>query len=145
MAVTPNSIITAQVPTTFFYDLSAASAVTSRAPITGTAGLTAASSTISNINGRQIISASVKAISSAQSSSGIQQVYLWQYDGTKSWLVDELTVVSIAASITSPSYSSKTNYTDWILPAGHQLYVSTTLATIASTTALLVQVNAGDL
>ena len=73
-----------------------------------------------------------------------QLVGIWMFDGTTAVLIDEIQVTATPASTTSAAFGTTTNYflisTSINVPAGSFLYVSTTVTTTASTTAL--QVNA---
>lgn len=103
--------------------LTAATAITARANIVGTTGLTAL--TVASTNGRRVDSIRVK--SKATSVASI--VFIWLYDGTTSYLIDELDVSAVTASTTVDSFSVTRSYSDWVLPATHQLYVSETVQT----------------
>lgn len=145
MAGTPNSIITPQNPLSRHANLTAATALTSRAPITGTTGTTALITPAQNVNGVQINSIIVKCASSAQSASTPLSVYIWQYDGTTSWLVDEIIISTQTASTTAPSFKTQVFYSSWLMAPGHGLYVSTSVTTTANTSAFIVQVLGGEL
>jgi len=143
MAVTPNSIITPQNPYCKFADLTAATGLTSRAPITGTTGTVELATT--SAAGMQVASIQVKAASSAQSATVAQIVYIWEFDGTTSWLVDEIVVSAQTPSTTAVSFQVKNYYSGWTIPATHSLRASTSVTTLANTTALIVQVLGGTL
>jgi hypothetical protein len=147
MAVTPNSIITPQTPIVLWGNLTGATALTSRAPITGTTGLTAVMTTANNTNGFKLNYVTVKgASSSATAPTAAQLVYIWVYNATTSYLADEYIVTVVTPNTTTiPSFKLQTFYSDWIIPAGHGIYVSTTVNTTSSTTALLVEVGGGYL
>jgi hypothetical protein len=145
MAVSPNSIITPQRPMSRHANLTAATALTSRAPIAGVGGLTALITTGQNTDGVQINSIKVKGASNAQSATTPLVVYVWQYDGTTSWLVDEIVVTAVTPSTTAASFQTQTYYNGWIMAAGHGLYVSSSVTTVVSTSAVIVQVLGGEL
>lgn len=143
MATTPNSIITPQVPFVGFANLSAATGLTSRGPITGTTGLTSLSA--ASTNGRQVNSIIVKGSSTAQTATVDQLVYVWQSDGTTSWLIDEIVISAKTPSTTTNSFQITTFYSGWVLPATHVVLVSTSITTTAATTALIASLRGGDL
>jgi hypothetical protein len=95
--------------------------VTSRANITGTTGLTQLTST--STNGKRIDRIAVKAKGSTVSAT----LFIWMYNGTTSYLYDEITLVPITASNTQSSDFEYKDYINLILPPNYQLFVSTTI------------------
>ena len=127
--------------------LTAATACTTRAP-TVTASLAAANIvalTSTSTNGRRIDRIQVKASSTAIGAATVAQVVgLWLWDGTTAWLFDEILVTVVTPSTTAASFDTSNTYTTLVLPAAYKLYMSTTVTTTASTTALIVTVYGGD-
>jgi len=148
MAVTPNSIVTPQAPYCVIASLAAVSACTTRAP-TATAGLAAANISAfvpTSTNGRRIDTVQVKACSSAFTSATVaQSVMIWMHDGTTAWLIKEIIVTAVTPSTTVASYDSGPVALNVVLPAAFSLYISTSITTTASTTALEVVACGADL
>lgn len=122
MATSPYPIA-AQSPVIGIATLTTPTAVTSRANITGTTGLTKL--TNASTNGTRIDSIIVKC----KATSVATNVFLWLYDGTTSYLIDEIDVPSVTASNTvDSSFVSKAfGYglsSSTSIPATYQLYVS---------------------
>lgn len=133
-------------PLASFADLTAIAACTTRAP-TATAGLAAA-----NIiqlldvttNGARIDTIKVKGSSTSfTASTAAQTVTIWQWDGTKAWPIKEIIVSVTTPSTTAASFEGSASFSDLVLPATHKLYVSTSVATTAATTALTVEAVGG--
>lgn len=150
MATTPNSIITPQKPYIAFADLTGGTtatgsvAVTSRAPQTATTNLSPLGN--SPADGRQINSITVRGAStSITAATAAMIVFVWEYDGTNYKLVDEIPVTAVTPSTSAPAFTVTNYYSGWIVPASHTLWVSSTVATGAATTALYVMLKAGDL
>lgn len=142
MANTPNTFMSGQAAILGTANLAAVTACTTRGP-TVTAGLAAANIILcvaANATADQKISRiDVKGIStSITAATAAQLVGIWHWDGTTAYLVDEITVSALTPSTTTPSFQTYTLYDDLVLPATHALYVSTTVTTTASTTALQV-------
>lgn len=141
MATTPNSIITAQTPYAISATLAAVTACTTRAP-TATASLAGANITIfvpTSTNGCRIDNIQVKACSSAFTSATVaQSVMIWMHDGTTAYIVKEIIVTAVTPSTTVASYDSGLIPLAVVLPAAFALYISTSITTTASTTALSV-------
>jgi len=146
MAVTANSIITPQAPYAAFADMQTASAVTTRANLAASTTLTALLP-FTNTNGMQINSIQVKGTSTAIGApTAAQTVLVYEYDGTsKYWLVDEIAISLVTPSTTAPSFFTEVFYSGWIIPASHTLWVATTIATGAATTAFSVCMQGGAL
>lgn len=126
--------------------LAAVSACTTRAP-TAVANLAAAfifPLVPTSTNGVRIDQIRVKGASSAiTGATTAQTVTIWESDGTTAWPIDELIVSAVTPSTTVPSFSILSQYTTLSLPAAHSLYMSTSVATTASTNALSVTVVGG--
>lgn len=123
MAATPNSIITPQTPVIGIATLTSATPITSRANITGTTGLTQLTPTSSN--GKALGAITVKA----KATSVASNLFIWLYNGTTSFLIDEIDVAAVTAANTADSFLITRSYSGWNLPATYQLYVSQTVAT----------------
>jgi hypothetical protein len=113
--------------------LTSATAITSRANITGTTGLVQLTPT--STNGKRVDSITVK--SKATSVASITSI--WIYNGTTSFLYDEIDVTAVTASTTVDSFSVRKTYSDLILPPTYQLYISQTVQTDVN-----VYANGGD-
>lgn len=139
MANTPNSVVTPQLAVLGHANLAAVTACTTRGP-TATAGLAAANIIVcvpTTTADTKISKVSLKAISTSMTApTAAQLVGLWDWDGTTAYLVKELQVSLVTPSTTVASFESDTLFDDFVLPIGHALYVSTTVTTTASTTAL---------
>lgn len=141
MAVSPNSIITPQNPYINTASLITATAVTSRAPITGTTGLTVLIPAGSNTNGVKVSTIRVKIAGSSQGVNAAMSIYVWIYNGTTAYLYDEIILDTAISSTTAPSYQIDTNYDNLILPATpFALYVSESVLSNATLTGPIVTV-----
>jgi len=141
MAVSPNSIITPQNPYCNFASLIAATALTSRAPITGTGGLTLLVPT--QTNGIQINQIRVKASGSSNGVNAAMSIYVWIYNGTKATIYDEIVLGTAISSTTAASYQTDVFYNGFILPSTHSLYVSESVLSNATLTGCVVTVLGG--
>jgi hypothetical protein len=103
--------------------LTTATAVTSRANITGTTGLTALTAT--STNGTRVDAITVKS----KATSVASQVSIWIYNGTTSFLFDEINVVVVTAGNTADSFTLTRRYNNLVLPATYQLYISESVQT----------------
>jgi hypothetical protein len=103
--------------------LTAATAITSRANITGTTGLTQL--TPVSTNGKRVDSITVKG----KGTSVPSILSVWLYNGTTSFLYDEIDISAVTASNTVDSVLAKRFYSDLILPPTFQLYISETVQT----------------
>ncbi len=139
MAVTANSIITAQNPYAAALSLAAVTACTTRAP-TATASLAAANILLLSApttNGLRIDRIRVKGSSSAMTvGTASQTVIIWLWDGTNAWVFDEIIVSAVTPSTTTPSFLIEQQYVGLVIPATWAVYASTTVTTTAATTAL---------
>jgi hypothetical protein len=126
--------------------LAAVSACTTRAP-TASAGLAAANIFLlvpTSTNGVRIDQIRVKGASSSITAATVAQtVTIWEFDGTTAWPIDEIAISAVTPSTTVPSFQILTQYQNLSLPATHSLYMSTSIATTAATTALSVTVTGG--
>lgn len=103
--------------------LTSATAITSRANITGTTGLVQL--TPASTNGKRVDSITVKGKGTTVASI----VSIWMYNGTTSFLYDEIDVAVTAAGTTADSVVAKKTYVDLVLPPTFQLYISETVQT----------------
>lgn len=103
--------------------LTTATAVTSRANITGTTGLVVLTPTTTN--GKRIDAITVKS----KATSVASNVCIWLYNGTTSFLFDEFDVTAITAANTTDSFTLTKTYTNLVLPPTYQLYISETVQT----------------
>jgi hypothetical protein len=141
MANTPNSNITPQAAVLKHTSLAAVTACTTRGP-TALAGLAAANIVVcipTVASDCKISKIALKGISTSMTApTAAQLVGLWDCDGTTAYMVKEIVVSVITPSTTAIAFELDTLYDDMVLPSGHSLYVSTTITTTASTTALMV-------
>lgn len=143
MPVTATPIF-AQAPYIRTASLAAVSACTTRAP-TADASMTSTpvfgvALTPVSTNGLRIDSIEVQAVSTAIGAATVAQtVLIWLSDGTTAYVIDEIAVSAVTPSATTPAFTTtKTYATPLAIPATYKLFVSTTVATTASTTALAV-------
>lgn len=103
--------------------LTAAAVITARTNIAGVTGL--AVLTPVSTNGKRIDAITIK--SKATSVASILSI--WLYNGTTSFLLDEIDVAAVVASNTVDSFTVTRNYSTLVLPPTFQLYVSQTVQT----------------
>ena len=141
MAVTPNSVVTAQAPYVVNGSLAAVTACTTRAP-TSTASLAAANIVAlvpTSTNGCRIDSISIKGCSSSFTApTAAQTVTIWEHDGTNAYPIKEILTTVVTPSTTVASYESGDIPLGIVLPTTHSLYMSTSITTVANTTAMCV-------
>jgi hypothetical protein len=145
MATTPNSVI---VPQGFLFaplSLAAVTACSTRAPTAvgsaAAANIFQVSGTITT-NGCRIDKIYIKGASSAFTSATVAQtVTVWISDGTTCWPFDEILVTAVTPSTTAASYQGFNTYTNLNLPSTHSVWISTSVTTTASTTALIAEVS----
>lgn len=112
-----------KAPYTGIATLTAATALATRTNIVGTTGLIKLTDT--STDGTRIDGIRVK--SKATSVASILSV--WYYDGTTSFLWDEIDIAATVAGTTADSSLVTRAYSALNLPATHQLYVSQTVQT----------------
>lgn len=148
MAVTPNSVVTAQTPYMITADLTALTACTTRAP-TATASLAGANIVAfvpTSTNGRRIDWVSVKGASSSfTAATAADTITIWLHDGTKAYPLKEILPTLVTPSTTVASYESGQVPLNIVMPASFSLYVSTSITTTASTTAMVITAQGADL
>jgi len=111
------------VPVIGIATFTGATAIISRANITGTTGLIQLTPT--STNGKRVDSITVKG----KGTSVASILSVWLYNGTTSFLYDEIDIAVITASNTVDSVLAKKTYVDLVLPPTYQLYVSQTVQT----------------
>lgn len=121
--------------------LAAATACTTRAP-TPVASLAGANILLlvpTSTSGVRIDQIRVKGASSSISAATVAQtITIWENDGVTAWPIDEIVVTATTPSTTAASFQVQQLYSNLSLPATHSLYMSTSVTTTASTTALSV-------
>jgi hypothetical protein len=55
-------------------------------------------------------------------------IFVWIYNGTTSYLVDEIAVSAVTPSTTAAAFTTYVDYTTMVLPPTFQLYVSSTIS-----------------
>lgn len=139
MAVTPNSVIQPQGPSIYNLSLAAVTACTTRAP-TAFASLGAANIfqiVPTTTNGVRIDKILAKGCSTSFTAATVAQtITIWECDGVTAFPIDELLVTAVTPSTTVASYQGQTGYINFVLPATHSLWASTSITTTAATTAL---------
>lgn len=110
-------------PITGIATLTTATAVTSRANISGTTGLTVLTAT--STYGTRIDQITIKGKATTVASN----VFIWVYNGTTSFLLDEIAISAITAGNTTDSFSISKTYNNLVLPPTYQLYISETVQT----------------
>jgi hypothetical protein len=144
MAVTPNSTVSPQGFLFAPYSMAAQTACTTRAP---TAVGSANAAFIFQVPGTVTTSGCridriyIKGCSTSFTAATVAQtVTIWISDGTTCYPFDEILVTAVTPSTTVSSYQGFNTYTGLNLPATYSVWVSTSIATTASTTALLAEV-----
>ncbi len=103
--------------------LTSATPITSRANISGTTGLVQLTANPTNFKRLDSITVKSKAVSVATS------VFIWLYNGTTSFLWDEIFIPAVPATGNTTASATVTNrYVDVTLPPNFQLYVSQSVA-----------------
>jgi hypothetical protein len=127
MAMT-NAAVFPQLPATEIPTLTTPTAITSRANITGTTGLVQLTA-IPSVNPKRVDAIVVK--SKGTSLAGI--LTIWMYDGTTSYIYDEIDLTATTPSTTADSMKVTRNYLtnetqgSIQLKVTQQLYISTTV------------------
>lgn len=101
-------------------------ALTTRTNITGTTGLTQLTTT--STNGTKVPLLTIQ--STGTSVAGLLSI--WLYNGTTSYLIDEIPITAVTPSTTAVGFSVQRDYSSlWnssiVLPPTYQLYVSVTV------------------
>lgn len=103
--------------------LTAATAITTRTNIVGTTGLVQLTAT--STNGTRIDAITVKS----KATSVASNVFIWMFNATTSFLLDEFDVTVVTASNTVDSFVLTKTYQNLILPPTFQLFISQTVQT----------------
>jgi hypothetical protein len=122
MAVTATPVF-AQSPACNIATLTSPTAITSRANITGTTGLVQLCP--SSTNGKRIDRIHIKS----KATSVASNLSIWMYNGTTSFLYDEIAIAAVTASNTVASNEIDVSFENLVLPPTFQLYISVTVAT----------------
>lgn len=110
------------VPIIGIANVTSATPVTTRTPITGTTGLIQLTAT--STNGTRVDAITVKA--TGNSTAGLLDI--WVYNGTSSFLYDEIAYGTATANTTVASNVATTTYSTLVLPPTYQLFVSQQVA-----------------
>ena len=110
------------VPIIGIASLVSATPVTSRAQITGTTGLVKLTDT--STNGTRIDA--IEVVAQGNSTAGLQTI--WIYNGTTSFMFDEISIPTATANTTTLASANTITYTTLTLPPTYQLYVSQQVA-----------------
>lgn len=147
MSITTNTIVLPQAPNIWNLSLAAVTACTTRAP-TATAGLGGANIFLlvpTSTNGRRVDKILAKGCSTSFVAATVAQtITIWEWDGTTAYPIDEMLVTAVTPSTVVASYQGQVAYTNFILPATHALYASTSITTTAATTALCLTATGAD-
>lgn len=137
-------------PYTATADLSAASACTSRVP-TATASMTASAvygialGTAAGTNGRRIDKITVKGCATAiGGATTAGSVIIWYDNATTSFPLTEILIPVVTPSASVASVEVSATFNNLILPSGHKLWASSTIAGAAAAHALCVFAFGGD-
>ena len=103
--------------------LTSATAITSGANITGTTGLVQLTPT--STNGTRVDQITVRAKGTTVAS----MLWVWLYNGTTSFLFDQIDIPAVTVSVTTDSAIVNRAYANLVLPPTYQLYISETVQT----------------
>jgi hypothetical protein len=118
MAMT-NTPVFPQNPATEIATLTSPTAITSRANITGTTGLTLLTA-VPSVNSKRVDSITVKS----KGTSVAGQLYIWLFDGTTSYLYDEIDLTAVTPSTTVDSFTISKSYLSNAVQGSIQLKVT---------------------
>lgn len=110
--------------------LTAATAITTRTNIVGTTGLTQL--TAVSTNGTRVDAIIIKGKGVTVASN----IFIWVYNGTTSFLYDEMDVTAITSANTTDAFFLQRAYTNLVLPPTYQLFISETVQTDVNVFAL---------
>ena len=118
--------ITPMSPVIGIATLVSPTALTSRANITGTTGLTQLTPT--STNGKKVPLITVQSTAT----SVVGSLFIWLFNGTTSYLIDEIIISAITPGTTVAGFNTYRDYTSYwnssiVLPPTYQLYVSVTV------------------
>ena len=122
MAANTNTIFP-NAPIVGIATLTSATALTSRANITGTTGL--AQLTATSTNGTRVDAITVTGKGTTVAST----VDIWLYNGTTSYYLTSIDVSAVTASTTVDPFTSTRTFTTLVIPATYQLFISETIQT----------------
>lgn len=119
-----NAAIFPQIPITEIATLTAPSAITARTNIVGTTGLVQLTS-LPVTQSKRVDSIVVKS----KGTSIVGQVYIWLYNGTTSFLYDEIDITALTPSTSVDSFTFSKSYLNStqgsvILTTTQQLFIS---------------------
>jgi hypothetical protein len=106
--------------------LTSATAITSRANITGTTGLVQLTAT--STNGTRVDAITIQA----KGTTVANIIDVWIYNGTTSFLYAELAVTAITPNTTTVAFTSTTSFSNLVLPPTYQLYISEQVGTTSA-------------
>jgi hypothetical protein len=110
------------VPIVGIANVSGQTPVTARTPITGTTGLVKL--TDASTNGTRIDA--IEVVAQGNSTAGLQTI--WIYNGTISYVFDEISIPTATANTTTLASANTITYATLTLPPTYQLYVSQQVA-----------------
>lgn len=103
--------------------LVSATAITTETNITGTTGLVQLTAT--STNGTRVDNITVRA----QGTTVASKLDIWLYNGTTSYLLDEIDIAALTPSTILDTVFVSKGYTNLVLPPTYQLYISQTVQT----------------
>ena len=106
--------------------LTSATAITSRANITGTTGLVQLTAT--STNGTKVDAISV----TAKGTTVANIIDVWMYNGTTSYLYAEIPISAITPSTTVSAFATTVTFNNLVLPPTYQLYISEQVGTTSA-------------
>jgi hypothetical protein len=106
--------------------LTSATAITSRANISGTTGLVQLTAT--STNGTKVDAITV----TAKGTTVANIVDIWIYNGTTSYLYAEIPVSAVTPSTTTQAFTTTVLFNNLVLPATYQLYISEQVGTTSA-------------
>lgn len=106
--------------------LTSATAITSRANISGTTGLVQLTAT--STNGTKVDAITV----TAKGTTVANIVDIWIYNGTTSYLYAEIPVSAVTPSTTTQAFTTTVLFNNLVLPSTYQLYISEQVGTTSA-------------
>jgi hypothetical protein len=106
--------------------LTSATAITSRANISGTTGLVQLTAT--STNGTKVDAITV----TAKGTTVANIVDIWIYNGTTSYLYAEIPVSAVTPSTTTQAFTTTVLFNNLVLPPTYQLYISEQVGTTSA-------------
>jgi len=111
-----------QTPIIGIANLVSNTAVTSRQAKSGTAGLTQLTTTSTDGTRIDVI----KVVGQSNSNSALQTI--WIYDGSNSYVYDEITIAAVTSNANTSPASNTISYSTLVLPPTYQLFTSQTVS-----------------